>query len=190
MAETPHAQKIAFLLGRFARLSREVQFSQGLNPAQWEGLRYLARANSYSRNPSAFAAFLGTTKGTASQTLIALEQKGFVRRRRNGCDRRQVALELTARGRNLLARDPLLSIEQAAACLSEDIGAPLANCLGHLMQRMQSARDAKTFGTCPDCKNCRKDDEHSPLTICALTNCSVSAADQRLLCVNFARRKT
>ena len=72
--------KIANLINRLGRSIHCRQFAQGLNPAQWESLRFLARANRYSRTPSALAEYLRTTKGTASQTLKSLESKGYVRR--------------------------------------------------------------------------------------------------------------
>jgi DNA-binding MarR family transcriptional regulator len=49
-----------------------------LSPAQWMALRYFARANSFSRNPSAFAEFQATTRGTASQAIKALEASGYL----------------------------------------------------------------------------------------------------------------
>ena len=105
------------LIDRVGRATRAIQFSCGLNPAQWEALRYIAHANRYSRNPSALANFLGATKGTISQTLIALEVKGHLRRVRGAHDRRAVRLELTASGEALLTRDPLLCLERAAGSL-------------------------------------------------------------------------
>ena len=40
---------------------------------------FIARANRFSRTPAALADYAGSTRGTISQTLIALEQKGLVR---------------------------------------------------------------------------------------------------------------
>src|SRR5271165_5518540 len=114
------AQRVAELIDRLARLTRELQFVHGLNPAQWEALRFLARANRYSRSPGALAEFLGTTKGTASQTLIALENKGYIARARSDTDRRAMRLELTPEGEALLQQDPILTIEHAASRLTEE----------------------------------------------------------------------
>jgi DNA-binding MarR family transcriptional regulator len=49
-----------------------------LSPAQWMALRFFARANSFSRTPSAFAEFQATTRGTASQAIKALEAGGYL----------------------------------------------------------------------------------------------------------------
>ena len=51
--------RVAELIDRLSRLTRELQYVDGLNPAQWEALRFLSRANKYSRTPGAVAQFLG-----------------------------------------------------------------------------------------------------------------------------------
>ena len=145
------AQRVAELVDRLARLTRELQFVHGLNPAQWEALRFLARANRYSRSPGALAEFLGTTKGTASQTLIALENKGYIARARSDTDRRAMHLELTAEGQTLLEQDPILTIEHAAGRLTHEVGNPLVQGLSRLLHDLQQKNGVKEFGVCGDC---------------------------------------
>ena len=70
--------EIAWPLERLTRLMRAGEHEGGLNPAQWEALRYLSRANRFSNSPIALTRFLGSTKGTISQTIKALERKGFI----------------------------------------------------------------------------------------------------------------
>ena len=89
MAKQAMSDGAGALIDRIGRVTRGLQFADGLSPAQWESLRYVSRANHYSRNPSALAAFLGATKGPVSQTLIALEGKGYLRRVRGNPDRRR-----------------------------------------------------------------------------------------------------
>jgi DNA-binding MarR family transcriptional regulator len=69
-------------------------------------LRYFARANSFSRNPSAFAEFQATNRGTASQAIKAIEASGYLVRDRSKADGRSVSLRLTSKGKKALARDP------------------------------------------------------------------------------------
>jgi DNA-binding MarR family transcriptional regulator len=69
-------------------------------------LRFFARANWFSRTPSAFAEFQATTRGTATQTIKALEAGGYLVRQRLESDGRSVSLQLTDKGREALARDP------------------------------------------------------------------------------------
>ncbi len=67
--------ELVFHLGRIASGEGLVE---GLTAAQWSVLRYFAQANRFSRTPSAFAAFHGTTRGTASQTIKSLETQGYL----------------------------------------------------------------------------------------------------------------
>jgi DNA-binding MarR family transcriptional regulator len=72
---------VAELVEQLGHCACSEAFQGGLNPAQWSALRYIERANRFSRTVSAFARYHGTTRGTASQTIRALVQKGFLRRR-------------------------------------------------------------------------------------------------------------
>src|SRR5450759_5131930 len=60
------ARKTAELLLQVGRLVQAEGYDGELSPAQWMALRYFARANPFSRNPSAFAEFQATTRGTAA----------------------------------------------------------------------------------------------------------------------------
>ena len=104
-------------LERLARLLRSSEQIEGLYPVQWEALRYLQRANRFSRSPGALADFLGATRGTVSQSLIALERKGLIARKPDPRDRRVRRLFLSEAGRRLLDRDPLLGLASLAAGL-------------------------------------------------------------------------
>ena len=61
------AQRVILLLDRLSRLSRELQFVDGLNPAQWEALRFVAQANKYSRNVAGTLALRSSRKKAASR---------------------------------------------------------------------------------------------------------------------------
>ena len=146
------AQGIADLIERMGRLAHTRQYAADLNPAQWEALRYLDRANRFSRSPSALAAFLGATKGTISQTLIALERKGLVTRERSRRDRRSVTLQLTEAGKALLTDDPLTDLARAAGRLSPDLQNKLFDGLRLVLAAMQDDNGRKPFGQCRCCR--------------------------------------
>ena len=76
MSRADDAREAAFLIDRLERLTRGRESGGGLNPAQWEALRFLSHANRFSRTPAALADYLGSTRGTISQTLIALQLNG------------------------------------------------------------------------------------------------------------------
>ena len=122
MKKLKQALEAAHLIDRLERLSRSADARTGLNPAQWEALRYVACANRFSRSPAALADYLNSTRGTVSQTLIALEDKGFIARKPNVKDRRSVELVLTDAGQIALAKDPLIDLaHDIAADPSADV---------------------------------------------------------------------
>ena len=61
------ARETAELLLQVGRLVQAEGYDGELSPAQWMALRFFARANPFSRTPSAFAEFQATTRGTATQ---------------------------------------------------------------------------------------------------------------------------
>jgi DNA-binding MarR family transcriptional regulator len=111
---------VAELFEHLSRAIYSLPFSEGLNPAQWNALRYLNRANPSSRTMSAFAKFHVTTRSTASQTLAALVRKKLIKKARDPEDGRVIRLELTPKGRKVLERDPVNHLVAALASLPPD----------------------------------------------------------------------
>ena len=172
------------LVDRIGRLLHYSQFVSGLNPAQWQALRFVARANRYSRTPGGVADFLGTTKGTASQTLIALEEKGLVRRLRGASDRRQVIVEVTDAGRAQLSEDPVNRLYEALGSLSAVNSGALKSGLDELLCKLQgSEAGACTFGVCDQCSHFSV--EGATSYCCQLTGDTIAPADRELLCVSY-----
>jgi len=100
-------------VARLARLMRSAEHEIGLNPAQWEALRFLSRCNEHSNSPIALTRYLGATKGTISQTVIALVKKGLVEKNIRPGERRSVVLSVTDAGHEMLKEDPWKRIEKA-----------------------------------------------------------------------------
>ncbi len=178
---------VSDLLDRIGRMMRGLQFVEGLNAAQWESLRYVARANRYSRNPTALADFLGTSKGTVSQTLIALEGKGYLRRVRGAPDRRTVRLELEPAGKSLLAHDPLIDVERVVAtALSPSAQTTLGGGLDCLLRNLHQSCGGSDFGVCEECylfcANGADDGAGGPHR-CGLTGEAISDSESRQICV-------
>ena len=183
------AQRVILLLDRLSRLSRELQFVDGLNPAQWEALRFIAQANKYSRSPTALAEYLGSTKGTVSQTLIALENKGLITRCKKTCDRRQVELCLTAAGEAMLAKDPMQTLERAAAAMADDLGPQLVKGLSRLLHDLQNRHQVLEFGVCQDCSlfcvNSAQNSTGASTGECGATGEAIPAPETKKICVNY-----
>jgi len=142
----------ATVLERLTRLMRAAEHEGDLNPAQWEALRYLGRANRFSNSPSALTQYLGATKGTVSQTLIALEKKGLVTKAPRPEEKRSVALSLTEPGEAMLRRDPWERLEAEIANLGPKTHKRFAKALRELLQAELSRGNFKSFGVCRSCR--------------------------------------
>jgi DNA-binding MarR family transcriptional regulator len=152
--DTPPS-RLPDLLERIGRLLRGARHrTDQLNPAQWEALRYLGRANRYSRTPTALTRYLGSTKGTVSQTVIALERKGLVRRGDDPRDRRGVRLGLTSRGRANLQRDPMAHLLEG---VNPALFGRLESDLAELLVHLQRGNQHRPFGLCGTCRFFQRD---------------------------------
>ncbi|WP_288939908.1 MarR family transcriptional regulator [uncultured Roseovarius sp.] len=149
-------EQLAEMLVHIGRTARGEETGVGLTAAQWTGLRFFARANRASRTPSAFASFQATTRGTASQTIKALEGKGLVRRQRSETDGRSVRFELTAQGRDMLGQDPLRHLMAALAGLDPCDRAAMERLLPVIAAELARQRGCRAFGTCDDCGHYEK----------------------------------
>lgn len=181
------ALRAALLLERLARLVRAGDHAGGLAPAQWEALRYLARANRFSRTPAALADYLGATRGTVSQTLIVLEDKGLVRKSESSRDRRSVELTLTPRGAALLEHDALKDLARAIDA-SREAGA-VAQGLEAVLHEALLLRGGRAFGVCRTCRHFRpggRGDKAAKPHHCTLLDEPLSDADASLVCFEHA----
>jgi DNA-binding MarR family transcriptional regulator len=182
---TSEALRAAHLIERLGRLLRAGDHAAGLHPAQAEALRYLARANRFSRTPAALADYLGSTRGTVSQTLIALEAKGLIARQENARDGRSVVLALTAAGSDILRAGP--DRELAAAIDQAGVATELADGLAAALRSAIAGRGGRAFGACHTCRHFRRDQRAGDMPHhCALMDEPLSAADQALICAEQA----
>lgn len=180
------SEAIASLVDRLTRLAHSLQFSQGLNPAQWNALRFLARANKYSTSPGVLADYLGTTKGTVSQTLIALESKGLIQRIRCDEDRRKVRLGLTQAGESVLEQDPLKEVQRASTGIPALDREALVTAMTTLVNGLCTQEEGPRFGICGtcchlDCSNASDGPKRCGLTKDPLDNCELAQ-----ICVDYS----
>ena len=175
--------QVAQLIERLGRLVSNEAHSGGLKPVQWEALRYLARANRFSRTPSAVTAYFGMTKGTVSQTLSALARKGLIKKKNCTADKRGVQLELTRAGRNQLHSDPLSKISVLSDSLAKKDNEKLASGLEHILSGLLHERDGKPFGVCKSCKHYRPGKTQQSNGRCALLDVALTPEDSELICL-------
>jgi DNA-binding MarR family transcriptional regulator len=152
---TPSPAAVIADVERLARLMRQASHAHGLVPVQWEALRYLARANRYSNAPGALARYLGTTKGTISQTLLTLEKRGLIAKKLRGGDSRSITLALTPAAEALLAHDPQTGLIGSAADLGGKTARRFARAVSELLASEARRSGEPSFGNCLTCKHLR-----------------------------------
>lgn len=177
------SEDIAELLIYLGRAARGTDAGSDLTAAQWTAVRFFARANHFSRTPSAFASFHATTRGTASQTIKSLMLKGYLVRYEAVDDRRSVRLDLTSSGKSIMRHDPLCKLTEAIDRLEGRLRTALRHALPALAGELAKTRDTVAFGTCGDCRHfscC------GAVSYCACVDAELAPADLGCLCVNFA----
>jgi DNA-binding MarR family transcriptional regulator len=180
---------IAELIVHLGRVAHGDGFVAGLTPAQWTALRYFARANRFSRTPSAFAEFHGTTRGTASQTTKSLVAQGYLARTRSEADGRSARLDLTNKARAILAEDPFGALVQAAGAVPPSARGHLANALERMLGHVARERSKRPFGSCTSCEHLEGDGccrEGEPRYQCGIVGAPLTEAELQQLCINFA----
>ncbi len=185
MSAPPPAIEAAHLIDRLDRLARSGEATGGLNPAQWEALRFVARANRFSRTPAALAEYFGSTRGTVSQTLISLERKGHLTRETSVRDRRSVVLGLSALGERTLTGDPILGLASDLAAGDPAKLKAMVETLRAALHAMIQRNAGRAFGVCCTCRHFRKDAGSTARTPhhCALLDEPLSEPDSRAICV-------
>jgi DNA-binding MarR family transcriptional regulator len=187
------ARETAELLLQLGRLVQSEAYDGELSPAQWMALRYFSRANSFSRNPSAFADFQATTRGTASQAIKALETDGYLVRQRSKADGRSINLRLTSKGKRALARDPFEILVHAVDSLDAKERTAMRGALHQVLATAVASGAHRCFGVCRDCtylggEICGELASATPSALaCRLLGVSIRPEDVDLLCVHFQR---
>jgi DNA-binding MarR family transcriptional regulator len=185
------AREIAELLLLAGRLVQTEGYDGKLSPAQWMALRFFARANSFSRTPSAFAEFQATTRGTASQAIKALEAGGYLARQRSRADGRSVTLRLTNKGNKAIARDPFEVLVRAVGSLNAQVQSAMHDALHQVLTTVVASGAHRHFGICEDCAYLGGETSRSSTGAtgsaprCLLFSVPIEPEDARLLCAHF-----
>ena len=186
-----HSRVIADLVLRLGYIASGDGLTERLTPAQWSALSYFARANRFSRTPSAFAEFRGTTRGTASQTIKSLIAQGYLKQTRSEADRRSIRLDLTDNARVILNK-PFEALVRAADALPPGVRGHFANVLQRMLGQVARERGKPPFGTCASCEHlegdgcCREGQAHYR---CGFVSEPLLAAELDELCIHFVPGK-
>jgi DNA-binding MarR family transcriptional regulator len=185
------ARETAELLLLVGRLVQADGYEGELSPAQWMALRFFARANSFSRTPSAFAEFQATTRGTASQAIKVLEAGGYLVRQRSQADGRSVTLRLTDKGHEVVAHDPFEVLVRAVDSLNAREQTVMRDALHHVLTTIAASGAHRRFGVCEDCAYLGGETYCDPTSAsrsalgCLLFGVPIESDDVGLLCVHF-----
>ena len=173
-------------LGRLMRAESRSRPGTGeLHPVHLQALLYLKQANRYSNTPQALTEYLGSTKGTVSQSLLLLYRKGWVNRYADAEDGRVVRLGLSAKGERLLARAGMAPVWQRAlqGIQAGDVETAL-RVLQQALLNLQRERSQKSFGVCHTCRHFRR--EGGQQFRCGLTGESLEPAEILKICREHA----
>jgi len=185
------ARETAELLLLVGRLVQTEGYDGELSHAQWMALRFFARANAFSRTPSAFAEFQATTRGTASQAIKALEAGGYLVRQRSPADGRSVTLRLTNKGNKAIAHDPFEVLVRAVSSLDAEVQTAMHDALHRVVTTVVASGAHRHFGVCQDCaylsaeRRCGSASATGSALECLLFGVSIKPEDARLLCIHF-----
>jgi len=174
-----HVAELALQLGRAAYGESS---DESLTPAQWMALRFFARANRFSRTVSAFAEFHSTTRGTASQTVKSLVQRGYLTGTRSTRDGRSTTFNLTEKSRRQIAVDPFEAVVRAALSLTPVQRSRTASGLRRILQKLAGDRDRPTPGMCTLCNHLSTSGPRG--FRCSLMREPLSAAELEQICVH------
>lgn len=186
------SRSIAELVLHLGRIASDEALVEGLTSVQWAGLRYFGRANRFSRTPSAFAAFHGTTRGTASQTIKNLEARGYLARMRSETDRRSVQLALTEKARAILENDLFETLVRATNALPPGLRSQFADALQRMLGQVALERGKPTFGSCASCTHLEGDGcsrERQESYICGFSSEPLLVEELDGVCINFVQGK-
>ena len=120
----------------------------GLLPIHLNVLNYLSTCNRYSNNPAALTRYLGNTKGTTSQSVNVLEEKGYLVKEKVKDDRRIVKLYLTEKATDLLNQ---LASDDSENFFNDKSIEVAESVLANILKSLQLSNQNRTFGICKTC---------------------------------------
>ncbi len=123
-----------------ARSLHSAGHSGGLYPAQWTALRYLAHARPADRTSAALARFQQMAAGPVTRTVRTLIAKQLLEKAGSAGHHRSERLDVTEKGRELLAQDPLLHVDGVLSKLPDAQARMLASALAQIAASLQAVR--------------------------------------------------
>ncbi len=164
------------LLERLSSLQRNLlrRFAaeEGLQLVHVEILQYLSICNRYSNSTKAISEYLGLTKGSISQSLGHLEDKGLIKKVQDKIDRRIFHISVSAKG--IAITDRLFKRSDF-----DDSGG-IESVLKTMLTSIQKKNGLRGFNTCVTCKFNQSRQKNT--FVCGLTNERLSRDDVKKIC--------
>lgn len=181
-------ESIFDVIERLANLTRQearaAGLAIGLQPVQQEALHFLSICNKYSDTLIAVTEYLGLTKGTVSQSLKVLENKGLIEKVKDVDDKRITHLKTTPAGRNFIESTyPPQKFSQAMNNMAFSEQQEMLSLLKSTLRQYQQASGRKGFGVC---KQCKFNQSNNGQFVCGLTHEPLTVSDIELICREYA----
>jgi len=184
------------LLVQASRIWNFESLRNGLRDREWMALRFLARANRFSRSPSALAGFIRTTRATASQIVKVLEKKGCLARIPSSEDKRSVMLRVTPQGQKLLGNDPINYLVNAVAALDVPCRTSLGDAVRRMLDGLATTEYRLDAHVCRECMflvesggSVGKNKAQTDFT-CRFFRALISPSETELLCIGFESQRS
>ncbi|GBD05818.1 Multiple antibiotic resistance protein MarR [bacterium HR20] len=187
--ERTNEHQFIVAIERLSAVLRSLQwnaaYAEGLYPIQLQVLMLCAARRGQALTPTSLAAELNVTAPTMSDTLAALERKGFIERKPNPEDRRGVVVLLTPHGERVLERirawdTPLRNALERMPLPQRELG---YEALLQLLKQLYQLGVITMPRMCLTCRWLRYD-ERSVTTpyFCQLLNLELAPLDLRVEC--------
>ncbi|MDZ7712840.1 MAG: MarR family winged helix-turn-helix transcriptional regulator [Rhodovibrio sp.] len=112
------SEQAAHEIEKLIRIQLANSYRNELRPAQWQALRFFARADPRDRTLTGFARHRRSTMGTTSITVSQLVDRGYLERG-DPSGQRNVDLRVSEKGLKTLEHDPIKELEDALDRLPE-----------------------------------------------------------------------
>lgn len=181
----------AELIAHLARISFADGNCLGMTSAQWSTLRYFSRASRFSRTLSDFADYHATSRGSASQIVKGLFEKGLIVRSASQQDKRSSRIDLTEKGRDACTHDPFEKLVRAIASLPERNQNALTVMLEDVLVNIAPDAMRQTLGSCAKCEFLKERLENrstDPNYFCTRAGADLLSSDLQDICMKYRPR--
>ena len=141
-------------IGQLIRFEqREIGVREDLHPIHVQVLQYLGKCNRYSDTPLALSNYLGSTKGTISQSILVLEKKLLLKKISDKKDKRVIHLKLTPKAKKFLHKiDKQIFTDKLLNKYSDHVNNTVNKTLKSILKDLQTRNNHRTFGQCNSCR--------------------------------------